>query len=209
MASVRYPVALHGIDVLNSWTSKAFMRAARESEAVATSGKSVQFVSEVLGPKFDTENAALDYYGAQYPKLLEDARPGSRFTPEAADRFARLMCRAEPIKSAKRTTPVMTQGQRWPSPAKPVKSVWQLSLSYWKIIPKRVAKPAASLEPYIQARAVRKKRWGRRSPLKRCRLWRRARSCLTARKRRSISACLNLSRPIIRISLLRTSSYFF
>ncbi|WAC47437.1 hypothetical protein OVA03_12080 [Asticcacaulis sp. SL142] len=160
MASVRYPIALHGIDVLNSWASKGFARAARESEAMAESGKSVQFVSEVVGPKFETESAALDYYGAQYPELLEDARPGLRFTPDAADNFARLMCRAEPVKSAKRTTPVMAQGQRWPAPTKPVTSVWQLSLSYWKIIPKRVAKPAAGLQPYIQARAVRKKALG-------------------------------------------------
>ncbi|MDC7676911.1 hypothetical protein [Asticcacaulis machinosus] len=160
MASVRYPIALHGIDVLNSWASKGFARAARESEAMAESGKSVQFVSEVLGPQFETEAAALDYYSAQYPQLLEDARPGSRFTPDAADNFARLMCRAEPVKSAKRTTPAMTGGQRWPTPAKPAKSVWQLSVSYWKIIPKRVAKPAASLEPYVQARAVRKKALG-------------------------------------------------
>jgi hypothetical protein len=56
--------------------------------------------------------------------------------------------------------PVFAEGQRWPAKRVPVASVWQLSLSYWKIMTVAQAK-AAGIPPIGQARHLRKKATGR------------------------------------------------
>jgi hypothetical protein len=81
--------------------------------------------------------------------------------PAAGDRFCTLTCRIrDPKRGRKPVQPVFTEGERWPRMQKASPSVWQLSLSYWKIMTVAQAK-AAGLPPAGQARHLRKRANGR------------------------------------------------
>jgi hypothetical protein len=158
MSLIAYPIAADAHEALNRIRAGEGLRAVREKEAELAANARVAFVTETMGPVFERRDEALDAYAG----LVEDDRKGRIFTPADTDRFCRLTCR---ILNAKRgkpqpMRPVFAEGQRWPAKREPVVSVWQLSLSYWKIMTVAQAR-AAGIPPIGQARHLRKKATGR------------------------------------------------
>jgi len=147
MTAILYPVAANPEQALNQ--PKA--RAAREREAERAAGEEVVFTTETAGPAFATREAALD----AYRNRLEDERTG--FTPDAEDRWCRLVEQAvtEPGRSAPLgpVKPTYADGRRWPAPLVPPRTVWRLSVSYWRI---------ASAERPLDAPQARQARRSRR-----------------------------------------------
>ena len=140
MTAILYPVATNAELAL----SRPLGRAARESEARRRAGQAVVFASDPVGPAFATREAALDAYRGR----VEDERTGA--SPEAEDKYCRLV--EQLADGARRPRPVeatYADGHRWPEPAKPPRTVWRLSVSYW-----RVGTAARPLEA-PQARAAR------------------------------------------------------
>jgi hypothetical protein len=94
------------------------------------------------GPLYEDEGEALNVYAG----LVGDHRPGHIFLPPVEDRFCRLVCRMKdtPRRRPKSVQPVFSDGERWPSAKAPLETVWQLSVSYWKILD---GAPVARAEP--------------------------------------------------------------
>lgn len=142
MTAVLYPVAKNAEAALNA----PLGRAAREREAKARAKAEVRFVTEATGPAFETREAAL----AAWRGRLDDE--GVFVQPE--DRFCALRevlattRGRRPVPVA--VEPLMKDGRRWPEPKAKPKTVWRLSVSYWK-----VADPAEEAA-MAQARATRK-----------------------------------------------------
>ncbi|MGA9659078.1 MAG: hypothetical protein WBQ60_08275 [Asticcacaulis sp.] len=153
-----YPIAIDAHEALSLLRSGAARRAVREKEAEQAAGSRTALVTQSVGPLFDTREAALSAYAG----LIEDDRPDRAFVPADSDRVCKLVCR--PKEEAKRKTkhlkPEFAHGTRWPKPKTPAETVWQLSISYWKILTKAQAK-AAGLPPVGQARHLRKKATGK------------------------------------------------
>lgn len=138
MNAVLYPVAVNADAALK----KPLGQAAREREAKGLAGRDVEFVSEDVGPAFETAEAAETAFG----DLLSGGAVRLR----------------EVVAKVKGRTPVMTPvkpvyagGHRWPKVEGPIaRTVWRLSISYWRVVdPARFAE----LE---QARLARKKTEG-------------------------------------------------
>jgi len=124
MTAILYPVATSAEQAL----SRPIGRAARESDARRRAGDAVAFVSDPVGPAFATREAALDAYRGR----VDDDRTGA--TPEAEDRYCRLIEQvAEGAKRPAVVQPTYADGHRWPEPPKPTRTVWRLSVSYWRI----------------------------------------------------------------------------
>jgi hypothetical protein len=124
MTAILYPVATNGDLAL----SRPLGRAARESEARRRAGKPVVFATDVVGPAFSTRSAALDAYAGR----VEDERTG--VSPEAQDRYCTLVEQvADGVPRPRPVAPKMADGQRWPDPQKPPRTVWRLSVSYWRV----------------------------------------------------------------------------
>ena len=143
MTAIQYPVAANAELALARPTA----RAVRESEARRRAGEAVVFTTDVVGPAFTTRGAALDAYRGR----VDDERSGQ--TPETEDRYCRLVeqlaagaARPNPVE------PTYADGRRWPQPLHAPRTVWRLSVSYW-----RIATAERPLEA-PQARAVRKSR---------------------------------------------------
>lgn len=140
MTAVLYPVAPTAEAALSAPLGKAM----REREAKDMAGRDVEFISEDVGPAFESAEAAEAAYG----QALEGG-------------FARIR---EVVAKVKGRTPVVAPvrpiyegGRRWPKVEQPLaKTVWRLSVSYWRIVdPARYAE----LE---QARRARKAAEGER-----------------------------------------------
>ncbi|MDZ4371991.1 MAG: hypothetical protein U1C74_11270 [Phenylobacterium sp.] len=141
MTAILYPVAANAEQAI----SRPQGRAARESEARRRAGEAVVFTTDVIGPAFATREAALDAYAGR----IEDDRTGA--APEPQDRYCRLVQQvAEGAPPPRSVAPRMAEGRRWPDPPRPTRTVWRLSVSYW-----RVASEARPLDP-PQARTARK-----------------------------------------------------
>lgn len=141
MTAILYPVATNAEQAL----SRPLGRAARESEARKRAGEAVVFATDPVGPAFATREAALDAYRGR----VEDERTGA--VPEAEDRYCRLVEQvAEGTKAPRPVEPTYADGHRWPAPPKPPKTVWRLSVAYW-----RIGTAARPLEA-PQARVARK-----------------------------------------------------
>ena len=127
-----YPIARDGHDALIQMRTGAARRAARERDAETAAGGRVAFVSETVGPVYERREDALDAYAG----LIEDDRAGKLFTPAAQDVVCILACRLKsPLPRGSRAlTPVFRDGERWPKMARPAEPVWQLSVSYWKVL---------------------------------------------------------------------------
>lgn len=124
MTAILYPVAANAEQAL----SRPKGRAARESDARRRAGEAVVFASDPVGPAFATREAALDAYLGR----VEDERTGA--TPEIEDRYCRLIEQvADGAKAPKPQAPTYADGHRWPTPARPPRTVWRLSVSYWRI----------------------------------------------------------------------------
>lgn len=135
-----YPVATDGHAALAQLREGQGTRAAREKEAETAAGRGVDFVTQSIGPLYDSEDEARKAYAG----LLDDSR------------VCVLTCRIKspPAKKRTATEPVLEIGRRWPKMAAPADSVWQLSISYWKPLPAaRATKSGAANE---QARRLRK-----------------------------------------------------
>jgi hypothetical protein len=124
MTAILYPVAANAEQAL----SRPLARAARESEAKRRAGRAVAFCSDPVGPAFATREAALDAYQGR----VEDERTGA--APEPQDRYCRLVEQvADGARPPKPAEPVMTDGHRWPQPPRAPRTVWRLSVSYWRV----------------------------------------------------------------------------
>ena len=158
MPLIAYPIAAGAHEALTRLKAGEGLRAVREKEAELAAKARVVFVTETTGPLYETRDEALDAYAG----LVEDDRKGRTFMPADSDRFCLLTCRIRDHKRSKvqPVQPVFAGGQRWPQKRESVASVWQLSLSYWKIMTVAQAK-AAGIPPIGQARHLRKKAAGR------------------------------------------------
>jgi len=127
MTAILYPVAASADEAL----SRPRARAEREREAVRAAGEAVVFAVELAGPAFATREAALDAYRGQ----VDDERTG--FTPPPEDRWRRLVEQAAPETGRAAplgpVPPTYRDGRRWPAPAAAPRTVWRLSVSYWRI----------------------------------------------------------------------------
>jgi hypothetical protein len=142
---ILYPVA----DNAEAALSAPLGRAAREREAAKILGKDVVFETRLVGSGFATREAALDAYAGK----VEDDRPGRTFTPPPEDRWARLVEVVAPDERRGRAPvrPVYRDGRRWPDPPPPPRTVWRLSINFWR--------PAAADQPLDgpQARLARRR----------------------------------------------------
>ena len=124
MTAILYPVAANAELAL----SRPLGRAARENDARRRAGEAVVVATDAVGPAFSTREAALDAYAGR----LDDDRTGA--TPEAEDRYCRLAEQlAEGAARPKPLSPTYADGHRWPQPLKPPRTVWRLTVSYWRI----------------------------------------------------------------------------
>jgi hypothetical protein len=139
--TVLHPVAANADAALNA----PLGRAARERDAAAMAGAEVTFVVEPAGPAFDTREAALDAYAGR----VEDDRPGRMRTIPPEDRWCELK-EMLAVRAPAPVRPLMADGRRWPEPPPPPRTVWRLSVAYWKLA---VADSPAELE---QARRLRR-----------------------------------------------------
>ncbi len=142
--TVRYPIAANPEAALNT----PLGRAAREREAAEVLGEAAQFVRELTGPAFDTREAALKAYAGR----IDEAGTGL-VQPE--DRYCELMEVAVPVQGraprAGQAQPVFAGGRRWPEPKRMLKTVWRLSVGYWRPLSQ------APVEPLDQARKLRRR----------------------------------------------------
>jgi hypothetical protein len=119
-------------------------RAAREREAKTRAKTEVRFVTEVTGPAFESREEALKAWRGR----LDDE--GVFLEPQ--DRFCSLR---EVLAQSKGRRPVpveplMKDGRRWPEPKAKPRTVWRLSVSYWKVV------EAEEIAAMAQARNARK-----------------------------------------------------
>jgi hypothetical protein len=140
--SVLYPVAPNAEAALNA----PLGRAAREREAGVVAGAEVRFVTEDVGPLFETREAALAAYGRFVDAALA---PEERYCA-LGERLAPVRGRTPTIAPVK---PVFRDGRRWPEPMGSLpRMVWRLSVSYWKL---KAEEAEAQPEPE-QARKARR-----------------------------------------------------
>ncbi len=124
MTAILYPVAANAELAL----AQPLGRAARESEARRRAGEAVVFATDAVGPAFATREAALDAYAGR----LDDDRTGASPGPE--DRYCRLVEQiAEGTQRPKPVVPTYADGHRWPQAPKAPRTIWRLSVSYWRI----------------------------------------------------------------------------
>ncbi len=141
--TVRYPIAANPEAALNA----PLGRAAREREATELLGEPAQFVRELSGPAFETREAALKAYAGR----IDETGTGL-VQPE--DRYCELMEVAAPVHGeaprAGQAQPVFAGGRRWPEPKRMLKTVWRLSVGYWRPVSQ------APAQPLDQARRLRR-----------------------------------------------------
>lgn len=127
--TILYPVAAN----VDAALTAAVGFAARERTALdLAGGEEVAFVTEAVGPAFESREAALDAYAGK----LDDERPDKRFAvaPEARWCELRPVAADRVPRKKKPVQPSMKDGRRWPAPDAGVKpALWRLSVSYWRI----------------------------------------------------------------------------
>jgi hypothetical protein len=142
---ILYPVA----DNADAAMAAPRGRAAREREAAKILKGQAVFETQLVGPGFSTREAALDAYAGK----VEDDRPGRVFSPPPEDRWLRIVEVVAPDekRAPKPVRPAYKDGKRWPEPPPAPRTVWRLSVSYWR--------PAAADQPLDgpQARLARRK----------------------------------------------------
>lgn len=142
MSLVRYPIAASAEAALSSPLGYA----ERESEAVRRAGKAVAFVSQDMGPEFDSREAALEAWRDQ----LSDLSPEEmwrKVRETVAPVFGRM-------PGPKQLVPTYEAGKRWPAPPPKPKTVWRLNITFWRPIVVQAEAPVVEIGP--QARKVRR-----------------------------------------------------
>ena len=146
MSLVRYPIAAS----VEAALSSPLGHAERESEAVRLAGKAVAFVSQDMGPEFDSRDAALE----AWREHLTDLPP--------EDLWRKLRETVAPVSGRmpgpKQLTPTFEAGKRWPAPPPKPKTVWRLNITFWQPIVAQVEAPAEQTGP--QARSGQGPRLG-------------------------------------------------
>ena len=141
--AVRYPVAASAEAALKSPQG----RAARAREAAALSGRGVEFARELVGPEFETRDAAEAAYAGRI-----DAPGEGAVAPE--DRYCDLVevaARARGrLPQGGQAEPAFEAGRRWPRPKRTLRTVWRLSVGYWR------PSTQAAAPALPQARAARR-----------------------------------------------------
>ncbi len=137
MTAVLYPIAANAEAAL----SRPLARAARAGEAQVLADGAVRFVQEMVGPGFDSREAALSAFAGRV-----EAEGAPVIAPE--DRYCQLReVVATPVPAGARTSmplkPVYRDGRRWPTPRARPKTVWRLTISYWRILTEDEARPVA------------------------------------------------------------------
>jgi hypothetical protein len=155
MSAILYPVAPDAETALTA----PLGRAGRERDAAALAGgAAVRFMSEAVGPTFDTREAALDAHAGR----IEDDRPGRLRALPPEDRYCLLR---EVVRGAEGRWPALTpltpafeDGRRWPAPAAQPRlpTAWRLSVSYWRVQTAREAAEQARLARKSASGAERK-----------------------------------------------------
>ena len=129
MSAIQFPIAANASGALNA----PFGRAGRAADAARLAGAAVEFVSEMVGPGFATREAALDAFTGR----VDDERPDHIRIVPAEDRYCALRemraPTAGPPRSRRPARPVYAEGRRWPAPSAPPRTVWRLSISYWRV----------------------------------------------------------------------------
>ena len=138
MTAILYPVADNAEQAL----SRPLGRAARESEARRRAAGAVAFTTDPVGPAFPSREAAIAAYGDR----VERAGPQDRYCQVIEQLLAEAGRPPAPLE------PVCEDGHRWPRPPPAPRTVWRLTVSYW-----RIGTAARPLEP-PQARQVRRAR---------------------------------------------------
>jgi hypothetical protein len=149
MTAVLYPIARNAEAAL----SQPMGRAARAAEAQALAMTKVRFAQEMVGPAFDTREAAL----AAFAGRVEEEGAGG-LTPEDRYCLLREVVDAPPPPpggGAIPLKPVYRDGRRWPTPRARPKTVWRLSISYWRITPEAAPEPPPA--PSEPAAALRER----------------------------------------------------
>ncbi len=145
MNAILYPVA----DNADAALAAPRGRAARQRDAEKLLKSGAVFETQLAGPAFASREAALDAYAGK----VEDDRPGRLFAPAPEDRWLRLVevVAPEVRRAPAPVKPVYKDGRRWPQPPPAPKTVWRLSVSFWR--------PAAADQPADgpQARLARRK----------------------------------------------------
>jgi len=141
MTAVLYPIARNAEAAL----SGPLGRAARAGDAQQLAHAAVRFAQEMVGPAFDSREAAL----AAFRGRIEEDGAGA-LAPE--DKYCLLREVVEgppppPGKGSLPLRPVYRDGRRWPTPRTRPKTVWRLSISYWRIAPEAAAEPPAAAQP--------------------------------------------------------------
>lgn len=124
MTAVLYPVAPNAEAALN----QPLGRAARAHEAETRAKTEVRFATETTGPAFETREAALEAWRGRLETERQILAPEDRFCTlreVLADTKGR---RPMPVE------PVLKDGRRWPTPKAKPRTVWRLSVSYWKVV---------------------------------------------------------------------------
>ncbi len=141
--AVQYPIAASADEALQA----PLGRAARESDARRAVGQDVVFARELVGPRFDSREAAEAAHAGRI-----DVAAHSSVAPE--DRYCELMEVAGPPgrgRAGGQAEPTFQAGRRWPNPQSLIRTGWRLSVAYW-----RLADQPASAPGLPQARAARR-----------------------------------------------------
>jgi hypothetical protein len=148
VSAILYPVA----DNADAALAAPKGRAARQRDAEKLLKGQAVFETQLAGPAFATREAALDAFAGR----LEDDRPGRAVSPAPEDRWVRLVEVVAPDIAAAPppVRPAYKDGRRWPDPPPSPRTVWRLSVSFWR--------PAAADQPADgpQARLARRKTKG-------------------------------------------------
>ena len=138
-----FPIANDAHEALARLRGGTAATAVREKDAETLSGARVAFVTQSIGPLYDNQDDAIAAYGSALG--------------EACKLTARI--KAPLPRKGKTLEPIFSDGERWPKRSAPIATVWQLSVSYWKIITDtRAATTTEKLTD--QARHLRKKSKG-------------------------------------------------
>jgi hypothetical protein len=146
MSLVRYPIAASAEEALAS----ALGHAEREREAQRLVGKPVAFVSQDMGPEFDSRDAAVEAWRDQ----LTDLAPEEMWR-KVRETVAPISSR---MPGPKQLTPTYEGGKRWPAPPPRPKTIWRLNITFWRPIVVQTEAPAPLIAPQTgpQARKLRR-----------------------------------------------------
>jgi hypothetical protein len=143
MSAIHYPVAPNAESAL----VKPLGHCARASDAQIIANGAVEFATHPAGPAFETEAEAL----AAFAGKVDDPEHGKVVQPENRFCTLRYLVAVGVRKRPRQAKATFKDGHRWGPVAEPPRTVWRLSVSYWRVLG---AEERAVVE---QARRARKR----------------------------------------------------